>query len=84
LLRAKKRAALCRALWLLAACLVLGDSRAASAIPALGFVPPAPGSYRLYHILPVPDGPVLATDGSLHRLSEFTTGKVTLFSFIYT
>jgi protein SCO1 len=57
---------------------------AASAIPALGFVPPAPGSYRLYHILRAPDGPVLETDGSLHRLSEFTRGKVTLFSFIYT
>lgn len=57
---------------------------APSAIPALGFVPPAPGSYQLQRIMSVPDGPVLESDGSLHRLSEFTRGKVTLFSFIYT
>lgn len=57
---------------------------APSAVPALGFVPPAPGSYRLYQIMAAPDGPVLETDGSTHRLSEFTRGKVTLFSFIYT
>ena len=50
----------------------------------LGFVPPAPGSYRLYQIMTAPDGPVLDTDGSPHRLSEFVKGKVTLFSFIYT
>lgn len=31
-----------------------------------------------------PDGIVLESDGSVHRLSEFTTSKVTLFSFIYT
>ena len=57
---------------------------AAPAVPALGFVPPAPGSYQLYRIMPVPDGPVLESDGSAHALSEFTKGKVTLFSFIYT
>jgi cytochrome oxidase Cu insertion factor (SCO1/SenC/PrrC family) len=45
---------------------------------------PAPGSYRLEHILRAPDGEVLDSDGSAHRLAEFTTGKVTLFSFIYT
>ena len=49
-----------------------------------GFVPPAPGSYQLYQIMTAPDGPVLEADGSTHRLSEFTKGKVTLFSFIYT
>jgi cytochrome oxidase Cu insertion factor (SCO1/SenC/PrrC family) len=57
---------------------------AQAALPALGFVPPAPGSYRLYHIMPAPDGTVLDSDGTAHRLSEFTTGKITLFSFIYT
>lgn len=56
----------------------------AAALPALGFVPPAPGSYRLYDIMRVPDGTVLESDGTVHRLSEYTTGKVTLFSFIYT
>jgi protein SCO1/2 len=57
---------------------------APSAIPALAFVPPAPGSYQLYQIMTAPDGPVLETDGSVHPLSEFTQGKITLFSFIYT
>jgi cytochrome oxidase Cu insertion factor (SCO1/SenC/PrrC family) len=45
---------------------------------------PPPGSYRLEHIMRTPDGEVLDSDGSTHRMSEFTTGKVTLFSFIYT
>ena len=53
-------------------------------IPKLGFVPPAPGSYRLEHIMRAPDGEVLDSDGSIHRFAEFSTGKVTVFSFIYT
>jgi protein SCO1/2 len=57
---------------------------APTAIPPLAFVPPAPGSYRLYKIMRAPEGAVLESDGSRHRLSEFTRGKVTLFSFIYT
>jgi len=60
------------------------EAPADAALPALRFVPPAPGSYRLERIMRAPDGPVLESDGSPHRLSEFTTGKVTLFSFIYT
>lgn len=55
-----------------------------AAVPALAYVPPAPGSYRLERIMKAPDGLVLESDGSLRRLSEFTTGKITLFSFIYT
>ena len=50
----------------------------------LGFAPPAAGSYRLEHIMRAPDGAVLDSDGSTHRLRDFTTGKITLFSFIYT
>ena len=57
---------------------------APSAVPKLGFVPPAPGSYQLQRIMSAPDGAVLESDGSVHRLSEFTRGKLTLFSFIYT
>lgn len=57
---------------------------APAAVPALGFVPPRPGSYQLHRIMAAPDGAVLESDGSAHRLSEFTRGKVTLFSFIYT
>jgi cytochrome oxidase Cu insertion factor (SCO1/SenC/PrrC family) len=72
----------------LACCCAMLYSAAAvaalAAAPALAFVPPAPGSYRLYQIMNAPDGPVLDSDGSTHALSEFTRGKVTLFSFIYT
>lgn len=81
------RAALCAAWLALALCAgaqAAGQTAASPAVPALGFVPPAPGSYRLERIMKAPDGIVLESDGSLHRLSEFTTGKVTLFSFIYT
>ena len=70
--------------WRAALAAALFPLAAQAALPALGFVPPAPGSYRLYHIMPAPDGTVLESDGTAHRLSEFTTGKVTLFSFIYT
>lgn len=55
-----------------------------AAVAALGFTPPQPGSYTLYHIMTAPDGEVLDSDASVHRLAEFTTGKLTLFSFIYT
>ena len=57
---------------------------AQSAVPALGFRPPTAGTYKLYQIMAAPDGAVLESDGKAHALSEFTTGKVTLFSFIYT
>ena len=59
-------------------------STAAGTTAPLGFVPPAPATYKLEHIMRAPDGEVLDSDGSVHRLSEFSTGKVTLFSFIYT
>lgn len=55
-----------------------------AASPTPGFTPPAAGSYRLERILPAPDGEVLDSDGSRHRLRAFATGKVTLFSLIYT
>ena len=70
------------------ACLLGSAASAApgapSAVPKLGFVPPAPGTYQLQRIMSAPDGAVLETDGSTHRLATFTRGKVTLFSFIYT
>ena len=50
----------------------------------LGFVPPAPGSYVLQHILRAPEGHVLDTSSQPRRLSRFTTGKITLLSLIYT
>ena len=57
---------------------------APAAAATLAFLPPAPGTYKLEHIMRAPDGSVLDSDGSVHRFSEFSTGKVTLFSFIYT
>lgn len=74
------------------AALALGLLRAATGvccaepavIPPLAYMLPAPGSYRLEHIMQAPDGAVLDSDGSAHRLAEFTTGKLTLFAFIYT
>lgn len=72
------------ALYTAALCLCASAVSAASTLPALGFVPPAPGTYQLQRIMATPDGAVLESDGSVHRLSEFTQGKLTLFSFIYT
>jgi protein SCO1/2 len=67
-----------------AAIAALAAPLAAAETAKLGFVPPAPGSYKLERIMRAPDGEVLESDGSVHRLSEFSTGKITLFSFIYT
>lgn len=76
-----------------AALAVLGASgRAAAHEPpeesdppaVMDFVPPAPGTYRLYHIMPAPDGAVLDAEGRRARLARFTRGKVTVLSFIYT
>jgi protein SCO1/2 len=72
------------ALALGAPCATAADAAGSLAVPKLGFVPPTPGSYRLERIIQAPDGIVLESDGSVRRLSEFTTGKITLFSFIYT
>jgi cytochrome oxidase Cu insertion factor (SCO1/SenC/PrrC family) len=67
---------------LLAAAAALAPALAAGLAP--GFTPPPAGSYHLERIFPVPDGLVQDSDGSSHRLREFTTGKVTLFSLVYT
>lgn len=47
-------------------------------------VTPRAGSYFLPVIQQTPGGWVLATDGRRHRFSDFTTGKITLLSFMYT
>ncbi len=49
----------------------------------LDYVPPRPGSYELMRIMTAADGEVLDVDGKPRHLSEFTGGKVTLLSFIY-
>lgn len=55
-----------------------------SAPTRLDFVPPKPGTYVLQNIMRAPDGTVLDTDAKARKLSGYTTGKVTLLSFIYT
>ena len=55
------------------------------AVPArLDFVAPRPGTYVLQKIMRAPEGTVLDTNGNRKKLSAFTTGKVTVLSFIYT
>lgn len=48
------------------------------------FVPSAPGTYSLHAIQRAPNGVVLDSDGSAQPLSRYTTGRITLLSFIYT
>ena len=43
-----------------------------------------PGTYKLEAIQSATDGNVLDSDGRPYRLAQFTTGKITLLSFIYT
>lgn len=60
-----------------------GDGPPAAA-PRLEFVPPAAGTYKLHAIQRAPEGMVLETDGSAQTLARYTTGRVTLLSFVYT
>jgi cytochrome oxidase Cu insertion factor (SCO1/SenC/PrrC family) len=53
-------------------------------LPPLEFVPPAPGTYVLHHIMPAPEGTVLGVDGRAAPLSRYTREKITLLGFIYT
>ena len=53
-------------------------------LPPLEFVPPAPGTYVLHHIMPAPEGRVLDVDGRSAPLSRYTRGSITLLDFIYT
>jgi cytochrome oxidase Cu insertion factor (SCO1/SenC/PrrC family) len=48
------------------------------------FVPPTPGTYTLHPIMRAPGGEVIDLEGRSRRLAEFTTGKITLLSFVYT
>ena len=52
--------------------------------PVQDFVAPAPGSYALPPIQRVPQGWVLDIDGRRQPFSRYTTGRVTLLSFMYT
>jgi protein SCO1/2 len=50
----------------------------------MDFVPPAAGTYKLERIMAAPRGKVLDIDGKERKFVSYTTGKVTLLSFIYT
>jgi protein SCO1/2 len=52
--------------------------------PRQEFMAPAPGSYNLQIIQKAPGGNVLDIDGRAYKLDRYTTGRVTLLSFIYT
>jgi len=52
--------------------------------PLQDFIPPPPGSYALPPIQRVPEGLVLDIDGRRQAFSRFTTGQITLLSFMYT
>jgi protein SCO1/2 len=60
------------------------DPQAAPPVGAMEFVPPPPGTYTLHAIMRAPDGAVLDVDGRRRALARFTSGKITLLSFIYT
>lgn len=59
-----------------------GDERVVA--PLQLFTPPPPGSYSLPPILSAPEGRVLDEIGRSRPMREFTTGRVTLLSFVYT
>jgi cytochrome oxidase Cu insertion factor (SCO1/SenC/PrrC family) len=70
-----------------AAALLAAGTLAAHETPAgakMDFIPPAPGSYQLERIMGTPQGQVLDSNGNAQPLSNYTTGKITLLSFIYT
>ena len=50
---------------------------------ALGYVPPAPGTYALPPVFGAADGPVLAEDGTATRLHEVFGDRVVVLSFLY-
>ena len=61
-----------------------GSPELAPKAPVQDFAAPAPGSYALPPIQRVPQGWVLDIDGRRQPLSRYTTGRVTLLSFMYT
>mgnify|MGYP006193329759 FL=1 len=61
-----------------------GSPELAPKAPVQDFVAPAPGSYALPPIQRVPQGTVLDIDGRRQAFSRYTTGRVTLLSFMYT
>lgn len=62
----------------------IATERSLAVAAGSGLELPAPGSYVLDHILPAPSALVLDSDRASHPLRRYTTGQITVFSFIYT
>jgi len=60
------------------------ENRPVAVRPVMDYVPPPAGSYALPVIQSAPDGEVIGGDGKRHRLSEYTRGRITLVSLMYT
>jgi len=60
------------------------EHRPATVRPAIDYTPPPAGSYALHVIDRAPDGEVIGADGRRRRLSEYTRGRITLVSLVYT
>jgi cytochrome oxidase Cu insertion factor (SCO1/SenC/PrrC family) len=60
------------------------EHKPVGARPAMDYVPPAAGTYPLHVIQAAPEGTVIDAAGRPHALSEYTRGRVTLLSLIYT
>jgi protein SCO1/2 len=87
----RSRSASPRALALLALVLIAtgalahrAEQRPAAVRPVMDYVPPPAGSYALPVIQGAPDGEVIGGDGKRHRLAEYTRGRITLLSLMYT
>lgn len=50
----------------------------------MDYVPPPAGSYALPAIQHAPDGEVVGADGRRRRLTDFTRGRITLLTLMYT
>ena len=60
------------------------EHRPVAVRPVMDYAPPPAGSYALHAIERAPDGEVVGRDGRRRRLSEYTRGRITLLSLIYT
>ncbi len=60
------------------------ERRPAAVRPVMDYTPPPAGSYTLQVIERAPDGEVIGADGRRRRLAEYTRGRITLLSLIYT
>jgi cytochrome oxidase Cu insertion factor (SCO1/SenC/PrrC family) len=82
--RALPRAAGALALLAAVVCAPMSGAHQGEPLAEPDFVPPAPGSYTLHHIMAAPEGRVLGLDGRTQPLSRYTRDQITLLGFIYT